>query len=306
MKHQDFRYQLDGPRVTGRRQQKTTCPQCGRKRCFVRYVDTQAECRYVDNRVGRCDHEHSCGYHYTPSEYYRDQPWARPDWQTAKPIVQPLPRPVIIEPLPPVYMMQSHSPQSIFWQWFIGSCARLLDIPADMLQRLFDDYHIGATKRGEVIFWQVDEYRRIRTGHIMQYRNDGHREGYQGWIHARLIRQGLLRQDFPLVQCFFGQHLLPTRPADTVCIVESEKTALVMAAIHPEHLWLATCGSGGLNVEKCQCLKGRRVVLFPDSGCLEKWRSHMLPCKDISYTISDQLETYPANTDLADLLLHPP
>ena len=79
-----------------------------------------------------------------------------------------------------------------------------------------------------------------------------------------------------------------------------------MAAIHPEHLWLATCGSGGLNVEKCQCLKGRRVVLFPDSGCLEKWRSHMLPCKDISYTISDQLETYPANTDLADLLLHPP
>lgn len=32
----------------------------------------------------------------------------------------------------------------------------------------------------------------------------------------------------------------------------------------------------------------------------------MQSCNDISYTISDHLEQYPANTDLADLLLHPP
>ena len=203
-------------------------------------------------------------------------------------------------------MAQSHSPHSTFWQWFYETCIQRLGVSEAAIQRLYDDYHIGATRRGEVIFWQVDEHQRIRTGHIMQYRTDGHREGYQGWVHARMIRQGLLRQDFPLVQCFFGQHLLPTRPDATVCLVESEKTALVMAAVHPEHLWLATCGSGGLNAQKCQCLKGRRVVLFPDSGCLEKWSRNMQLCNDISYTISDHLEQYPANTDLADLLLHPP
>ena len=302
----NYRYCLDDPRVTGRRQQKTTCPQCGRKRCFVRYVDTQRDCQYVDNRVGRCDHEHSCGYHYKPAEFFRDQPWARPDEQPLKVIIQQPSRPVIIEPLPEGYMAQSHSPHSTFWQWFCATCAQQLGVSEETNQRLYNDYHIGATRRGEVIFWQVDEHQRIRTGHIMQYRTDGHREGYQGWVHARMIRQGLLRQDFPLVQCFFGQHLLPTRPDATVCLVESEKTALIMAAVHPEHLWLSTCGSGGLNAQKCQCLKGRRVVLFPDSGCLEKWSRNMQSCNDISYTISDHLEQYPANTDLADLLLHPP
>ena len=82
--NQDFRYQLDSPRITGHRQQKTTCPQCGRKRCFVRYVDTHNNCQYVSDDVGRCDHEQSCGYHYRPSEYFRDKPWLRDrevDWQ---------------------------------------------------------------------------------------------------------------------------------------------------------------------------------------------------------------------------------
>ncbi len=37
----DYRYQLETPKLTGRRQQKTSCPSCGKKKCFVRYVDTQ-------------------------------------------------------------------------------------------------------------------------------------------------------------------------------------------------------------------------------------------------------------------------
>ena len=302
----DFRYQLESPRITGRRQQKTTCPQCGKKKCFVRYVDTQDGYKYIDNRVGRCDHEHSCGYHYKPSEYFRDQPWARPE-QPAVPAIVPKPaKPLIVEPLPTIYLQQSHSPNSIFWRWFSGDCARRLGITPETLQRVYTDYQIGATRHGEVIFWQVDEFGRVRTGHIMQYRSDGHREGFQGWVHTQLIRQGLLRMDFPLMQCFFGQHLLAQRKDAIVCIVESEKTALIMAAIYPEHLWLATCGSSGLNSEKCRCLQHRHVVLFPDSGCLEKWTERMKTTQDIGYTICNELEQYPANTDIADLLLQPP
>ena len=302
----DYRYRLDDPRVTGRRQQKTTCPSCGRKRCFVRYVDTRDDCKYLDNRVGRCDHEQSCGYHYKPADFFRDQPWAKPDWQPSHPVVQKPPKPLIIEPLPAIYMAQSHAPGSTFWQWFSGPCAQQLGISQEVVLKIYDDYYIGATRKGEVIFWQVDEYGRIRTGHVMAYNSEGHREGYQGWVHTKLIRQGLLRMDFPLQQCFFGQHLLKKRPDAVVCLVESEKTALILAAIHPEHVWLATCGSSGLNAEKCQCLKGRRVVIFPDSGCLDKWREKMSPISDVSYTFCESLEKYPANTDLADLLLHPP
>ena len=47
-----------------------TCPNCGRKRCFTLYVDENGI--PLDETVGRCDHESSCGYHYSPKQYYHD------------------------------------------------------------------------------------------------------------------------------------------------------------------------------------------------------------------------------------------
>ena len=137
----------------------------------------------------------------------------------------------------------------------------------------------------------------------MHYRYDGHREGFQGWTHIPLIRVGLLPPNWTLYQCLFGEHLLSCRPDAHVCIVESEKTALVMAACNPEYIWLATAGSSGLSPERTKCLSGRRVTLFPDSGCYEKWRKQMQLTTCIDYNISDKLESYPPNTDLCDLLL---
>lgn len=56
-----------------KRGSKLSCPQCGKKQCFIRYVDTQGEVSFPDY-VGRCDHEQSCKYHYTPSDYFKDNP----------------------------------------------------------------------------------------------------------------------------------------------------------------------------------------------------------------------------------------
>ena len=138
----------------------------------------------------------------------------------------------------------------------------------------------------------------------MQYRADGHRDGFQGWTHIPLIRKELLPKDWQLYQCFFGEHLLNKYPDAQVCLVESEKTALVMAACMPQHLWLATAGSGGLSAEKVKCLTGRNVTLFPDSGCYEKWYHLMEQTNGIDYRIDKQLEAYPPNTDLCDILLN--
>lgn len=52
---------------------KISCPNCGKIRGFVRYVDEEGIIRFPDT-VGKCDHENSCGYHYTPREYFRDNP----------------------------------------------------------------------------------------------------------------------------------------------------------------------------------------------------------------------------------------
>ena len=296
----DYRYQLETPRVTGRRQQKTTCPHCGKKKCFVRYVDTHNGNQYVADEVGKCDHQHSCGYHYKPSDYYRDNQWV------TKPASNDHCTPIPLPPFRPLsmdYVTRSHSPQSTFWQWLSNDVAQRLAIPPERLRQVFDDYQLGATHQSDVIFWQIDHLGQVHGGHIMQYHADGHRGGYQSWTHVKLIRDGVLPQDWQLNQCLFGQHLLTRRPDDHVCIVESEKTALIMAACRPEYLWLATAGSGGLSAERLHCLQGRRVILFPDSGCYDKWSRHMQATTAIHYTISPRLECYAPNTDLADLIL---
>ena len=309
----DYRYMLETPRLTGRRQQKFQCPQCGRPKCFVRYMDTYNNYNYVADEVGKCDHEHSCGYHYKPSEYHRDHAWlkqGKSNSQLSTPSFQlkrNVPPPPPLLPLPKELVGQCHSPQSTFWQWFASDCARKLNLDPATLQRVYEDYRIGATSRGNIIFWQIDEKQQVRTGHIMQYGQDGRRHnGYQNWVHCERNFQDKVPKGFVLNQCLFGQHLLPLRPEVQVCLVESEKTALVMAASQPQHLWLATAGSCGLNTEKLECLRGRRFVLFPDSGCFGKWKKVMSQTEGLKYTISDRLEQYPANTDLADILLQPP
>lgn len=307
----DYRYQLESKRLTGHQPRKLTCPHCGKKKCFVRYVDTRDGFSYVADTVGKCDHQNSCGYHYKPSEYFRDNQWARPNSQLSTvncQLTQSVPLPPF-QPLPSEYVVRSLSPQSTFWRWLSTDVARRLGISQERLQQVYGDYYIGATHQSDVIFWQIDQQGLVHGGHIMQYLPDGHRAGYQGWTHVSLIRQGLLPLDWQLYQCLFGEHLLSRRPDARVCLVESEKTALVMALLRPQELWLATGGCSGLSPERVKCLRDRRVTIFPDSGCYQKWSRQMALTTGIHYNVSPRLECYRANTDLADLVLgeaHPP
>ena len=63
----DFRFHLQKYKPGS----KGTCPNCKKPRCFVRYVDEQGIIEFP-NTVGRCDHENSCGYHYTPKDYFHE------------------------------------------------------------------------------------------------------------------------------------------------------------------------------------------------------------------------------------------
>ena len=54
-----------------------TCPQCGRKHTFTRYIDTENNNQYLSERVGKCNRLDKCGYHYTPKQYFTDNPWLK-------------------------------------------------------------------------------------------------------------------------------------------------------------------------------------------------------------------------------------
>ena len=53
-----------------------TCPQCLKHKAFSRYINTETEEPLADH-VGRCSRENNCGYHFKPSDYFRENPWKK-------------------------------------------------------------------------------------------------------------------------------------------------------------------------------------------------------------------------------------
>ena len=51
----------------------------------------------------------------------------------------------------------------------------------------------------------------------------------------------------------------------SVCVVEAEKTAVIMSEVYPQYVWLAAGGLSALSAEKLRPLRDHKVVLFPDT-----------------------------------------
>ena len=149
------------------------------------------------------------------------------------------------------------------------------------------NYHIGHARQGLTIFWQIDEQMRVRTGKMMRYRKDGHRDRETrysfDWIHSALFRNsdttGYSEDSCEVVPTLFGMHLLNAYGSGaSVCIVESEKTALLMSIAYGNNLtqvWMACGGVENLSVEKLRPIMqaGRRIILYPDRDAIDKWQA---------------------------------
>ena len=131
-------------------------------------------------------------------------------------------------------------------------------------------YRLGGTRSGRVIFWQIDNDERICDGKVMSYGPDCHRrkekEYTPTWVSALLTKRHGGKQEGDIVRhCLFGLHLLKDRDLQPVAVVEAEKTAVILSAYYPQYVWLATGGLFEVQPEKFRPLKGRKVILFPDT-----------------------------------------
>lgn len=172
-------------------------------------------------------------------------------------------------------------------RWDAAQMARMNDV--------LNDYHVGhvwfSTRYGGVeekhdftVWWMLDEKNQLHNGHFMKYLPNGHRdktsEYNQTWLHARMkYAKGDNFFDETKTQpsyCLFGQHLLNAYPTATVNIVESEKTAVIMATAygnHSQQVWMACAGLQNLKRERLQPLidQGRKIQLFPDRDGIGQW-----------------------------------
>ena len=292
---------------------KKTCPQCGRKVCFTRYVDASGD-YVVPEHVGRCDHEHSCGYHFSPSDYFRENPEESISL-SRKHVITTKNLSVTIKEQPPSFIDRSIMEQTLSHYainplyTFLARC-----MGKEETDRLCSLYRIGTSRKwgGAAIFWQVDYNGRVRTGKIMLYdattgKRVKHPHSHVCWVHTEMRLK-----DYHLFQCFFGEHLLPLYPDRKVFVVESEKTAVIASHFMPDVLWVATGGKNGrFNERAVIALAGRDVVLMPDLGATQEWQAR-LPMLDKvcrSVSVNDILETIATEEqrsqglDIADFLL---
>ena len=147
---------------------------------------------------------------------------------------------------------------------------------------MLTDYRIGESRNGMVIYWQIDEQQCVRTGKMMLYRPDGHRDkdsiGNFGWIHSRLFKAGKFDgEQWDVKKTLYGMHLLNLAPHATINIVESEKTALFMSICYggmARNLWMASGGKSNLSREKLKPLieQRRDIFIYPDHDGIEEWQ----------------------------------
>lgn len=285
------------------------CPACNNsRRTFKRYIDTVTR-QYLADHVGKCDRIDTCGYHFTPRDYFAATPgilrqaqynnlWSTRNESPVKPF-DTLPRSLVDDTA-----REYHRNNFIC---FLGRC-----FGHNNALQLAQLYKVGTSKYwpGACIFWQIDVNDRVRTGKIKLYNDtDGHRVkvpfNHIAWAHRLSLKSNApgpetdtdstnKTHDYRLQQCFFGEHLLQTDPFKTVAIVESEKTAIICSFIDPRFIWLAAGSLEGLNTGKCKVLKDRSVILYPDVNGCHKWRrvarELRLRFAGINISVDDTLE----------------
>ena len=141
-------------------------------------------------------------------------------------------------------------------------------------------YCVGGWRDGRVVFWQIDHDGVPRAAKLMKYLPDGHRdkERHPGWIYNQEgCRELCDPENHEILKPLFGAHLLKRYPDAVVNIVESEKTALVMANFYGQldrQLWIACGGLKHLHLDSVQPLidQGRKVWLWPDKDGVEDWQ----------------------------------
>lgn len=206
------------------------------------------------------------------------------NWTPPPPRPIPPPKPVMeIQRSWVAKTMRVDYNRNIFTYWFL--MLPWSDVQRKRLNDTLWQYCVGGWADGRVVFWQIDHDGIPRTAKLMKFYPQGHpkfghrvKEEHPGWIHNQSGCRDICKPDeHTIIKPLFGAHLLKKYPKAAVNVVESEKTALVMANYYgnlDKQLWLACGGLKHMTLESMQPLidQGRKVWLWPDKDGIDDWQ----------------------------------
>ena len=163
---------------------------------------------------------------------------------------------------------------STFFEYLCG----FIWFDQDKLEALMKRYPIGATEKGEPIFWHINVDHKIINGHIITMDSETGKVYDDSWYY---------KDGRPM--CLFGEHLLGAFPSQTVALVMDELTAAVMSCFPTPYVWLAT-GKEQATPSDLLPLVGKSVVVFPDKGEYCKWQEILQAVSNLLFHISDVIE----------------
>lgn len=262
----NYRFQLD------KSSKKFICPQCGKKK-FVKYKDAAGN--YQGDEFGRCDRADNCGYLCYPdtasestSEYFA-----------------PVRKPQIYFPKEYQEKTRKNFEQNVFLQNLEKA-----GIPSEKITEVTEMYQVGTLTRGKyaggICFPYIDKHNRVHSVQVKVF-NSENKTIDQNWLHSILYYHFKASGNIPQwltdyhnnekkTNCFFGEHLLEVYPSKEIIIAESPKNAILGSFILPEYLWMASGSLSTLSVNKLRKLKGRNILLIPDTSpgsvAFDQWK----------------------------------
>ena len=276
---------------------KFLCPKCEQK-TFVKYINQETG-EYLSETIGRCDRETNCGHHNIPNnEFIKAEEYNS--------FVKPIQETSYHEECEVNLMYHSNTANH-----FIEFLSSIFE--TNEVERIKDIFKISTSTiiEGSTVFWQIDEKNLIHAGKVMLYnKNTGKRfksinnTPVISWMHK--INK---RKDFNLNQCLFGLHQLQNRnnQNQTIGIVESEKTAVLITIMYPDNIWMATGSKHGFKESMLLAIKDFKIIAFPDKSEYNDWSSKALKLNSIGFniTINNWLEEtdYDIGADLADVII---
>ncbi|MEL0457338.1 DUF6371 domain-containing protein [Flavobacteriaceae bacterium SZ-1-7] len=282
-----YKYSLD------KSSKKFICPSCGKK-TFVKYVEVETN-SYLEASIGRCDRESKCSYHLAPNGN-------KTLVTLSNPVIQPEPS-CHDDGVIGAYGRDYKNNQNHFVTYLLKY------FRSEDVIKAIKKYHIGTSTYwdGATIFWQVDEQLNVCAGKVMLYDEVTGKRVKQPKVRINWMHRILGIDTFVLQQCLFGMHnIIDYELGKTVCIVESEKTAVILSIIYPTFLWLATGSKSNLKEALLKPLKSYNITLFPDKTEFKDWHLKSQSLRRLGYNIecSDLLEhkNLDEGDDLVDFL----